>query len=136
MDTGPLLAMLDKSDRWHLVCSATLRQLRLPLLTSEAVLTELLHLVGPARSDVNAAWRLIHSGALLLAEIQHHELQEIQSLMVRYSDCPMDFADATLVYLAKRESISTVFTTDQGHFAAYRIAGKRPFTILPIDRPR
>jgi hypothetical protein len=55
--------------------------------------------------------------------------------MNRYSDLPMDFADATLVHLASRESISTIFTVDQNDFAAYRIAGNRRFTILPAERP-
>jgi len=136
IDTGPILAMLDESDRWNRTCLATFRQLHFPLLTSEATLTELLHLVGPSRLQMNAAWQFIRSGAIVMANIEHHELPQIQALMVRYSDCPMDFADATLVYLAKRESISTIFTVDQDHFAAYRIDTKRQFKILPLERPR
>src|SRR6266851_2146287 len=46
IDTGAILALLDKSDRWHQPCVTAFAQLRLPLLTSEAVLTELFHLVG------------------------------------------------------------------------------------------
>jgi hypothetical protein len=56
--------------------------------------------------------------------------------MSRYADHPMDFADATLVYLAARESIPTVFTVDQADFSTYRVAGRRRFRILPIDQPR
>ena len=44
-------------------------------------------------------------GRLKLAEIQDSELPDIHALMSRYWDRPMDFADATLVYLAKRESL-------------------------------
>jgi predicted nucleic acid-binding protein len=51
--------------------------------------------------------------------------------MSRYWDHPMDFADATLVYLAKRESLSVVFTVDYADFATYRIEGKRKFRVLP-----
>lgn len=47
----------------------------------------------------------------------------------------MDFADATLVYLAKRESLSTILTVDQADFNTYRIDGKRRFRVLPVDRP-
>jgi predicted nucleic acid-binding protein len=47
----------------------------------------------------------------------------------------MDFADATLVYRAKRESISEILTVDHADFATYRIEGKRQFRVLPIDRP-
>jgi predicted nucleic acid-binding protein len=41
IDTGAILALLDRSDRWHDGCVDAFRQLRLPLLTSEAVLTSL-----------------------------------------------------------------------------------------------
>jgi predicted nucleic acid-binding protein len=53
----------------------------------------------------------------------------------RYWDRPMDFAGATLVHLAKRESISTVFTVDRAGFETYRIDGRRRFRVLPAGRP-
>lgn len=43
----------------------------------------------------------------------------------------MDFADATLVHLAKREGLTTVFTIDHNDFETYRIEGRRPFQIVP-----
>jgi predicted nucleic acid-binding protein len=54
--------------------------------------------------------------------------------MSRYSDRPMDFADATLVYLAHRESLSTVFTVDHADFETYRIESRRRFRIMPAAR--
>jgi predicted nucleic acid-binding protein len=45
----------------------------------------------------------------------------------------MDFADATLVHLAARESIETILTVDQT--AVYRITGKRRFRVHPLERP-
>ena len=131
IDTGAILALLDRTDRWHGVCVDTFQQLRLPLLTSEAVLTELFHLVGDSRREMETAWKFIRTGAILLAVIENSELPEIQTLMSRYWDRPMDFADATLVYLAKRERLSTVFTVDHGDFNTYRIEGNRKFRIVP-----
>ena len=55
--------------------------------------------------------------------------------MSRYADRPMDFADATLVHLAARESIETILTVDQTDFSVYRITGKRRFRVLPLQRP-
>jgi uncharacterized protein len=135
IDTGAILALLDRSDRWHAVCVAAFRQLRLPLLTSEAVLTELFHLVGDARAEMEAAWKFARSGALLVGAIEDGELGNVRALMSRYWDRPMDFADATLVYLAKRESLSVILTVDHADFATYRIEGKRQFRVLPIARP-
>ena len=135
VDTGAILALLDRTDRWHKLCVDAFRELRLPLLTSGAVLAELFHLLGGSRHEMETAWRFIRSGALKLAPIEDPELLEIQTLMSRYWDRPMDFADATLVYLARRERISTVFTVDHADFSTYRIEGRKRFRILPSTRP-
>ena len=135
IDTGAILALLDRNDRWHRLCADAFRQLRLPLLTSEAVLTELFHLVGDERTEMEATWKFVRSGALVLATIEDSELPQLHALMSRYWDRPMDFADATLVHLAKRESLSVILTVDHADFATYRIEGKRQFRILPATRP-
>jgi predicted nucleic acid-binding protein len=135
IDTGAMLALLDKTDQWHGMCVSAFQQLRLPLMTSEAVLTELFHLVGEGRHYVEAAWTLVGSGAIVLGTIENSELGELHALMSRYSDRPMDFADATLVHLAARERLSTVFTVDQADFETYRIEGRRRFRIVPTVRP-
>jgi hypothetical protein len=41
IDTGALLALLDRGDRWHRPCVDALSGLPLPLATSAAVLAEL-----------------------------------------------------------------------------------------------
>ena len=135
IDTGAILALLDRTDRWHDTCVDAFHQLRLPLLTSQAVLTELFHLVGDARTEMEAAWQFVRSGAVVLGTIEDAELQSVHGLMSRYWDRPMDFADATLVYLAKRESLSAILTVDHADFATYRIEGKRQFRILPVKQP-
>ena len=135
IDTGAILALLDRSDRWHAVCADAFHQLRLPLVTSEAVLTELFHLVGDNRVEMEAAWKFVRAGAIVLAPIEDSELRSVHALMSRYWDRPMDFADATLVYLAKRESLPTILTVDHADFETYRIEARRRFRVLPGKRP-
>jgi uncharacterized protein len=55
--------------------------------------------------------------------------------MNRYADCPMDFADATLVVLAEDLGTNVVLTTDQRDFSIYRIAGRKQFKISIVARP-
>ena len=55
-DTGAIVASLNRQDRWHDDCVEALSGLRVPLLTSHAVLTELFHFVGERTHDVQAAW--------------------------------------------------------------------------------
>jgi predicted nucleic acid-binding protein len=135
VDTGAILALLDRNDRWHRMCVETFEQLRLPLVTSEAVLTELFHLVGDRSHEMESAWRLVRSGAIVLGPIDNSELADLHALMSRYADRPMDFADATLVHLARRERLSTVFTVDHSDFETYRIEGRRRFRVVPSSRP-
>ena len=131
IDTGALLALLDRDDRWHLACVEAFGTLRLPLVTSAAVLTELFHLIGDSSHEVEAAWKLVRSGMLTVASISDADLPALYALMIRYLDRPMDFADATLVHLAHRESLTTIFTVDHNDFETYRIHGRRTFRVVP-----
>jgi hypothetical protein len=135
VDIGAIIALLDETDRWHQACAATLGQLPLPLLTSEAVLTETFHLIKRIRKEADVFWDQIRLGTIRLAKIEHSEMPHLERLMDRYRDRPMDFADATLVYLAERETIEIVFTVDQADFATYRIGRRRRFHVLPIEHP-
>jgi predicted nucleic acid-binding protein len=51
--------------------------------------------------------------------------------MQRYGPSPWSFADATLVHVAERESISTILIVDHSDFATYRIGRSAKFRILP-----
>ena len=134
IDTGAILALLDRDDRWHRTCVNTFASLRLPLLTSAAVLAELFHLVGDHRRGVATAWKFLRSGAVTVASIDDTDLATLDALMARYHDRPMDFADATLVHLARRESLCTIFTIDHDDFETYRIEGRRRFRVVPDRR--
>jgi predicted nucleic acid-binding protein len=128
---GFLLALLDRDDRWHAPCVAAFGAARLPLATSAAVLAELFHLLGDEPRDVTAGWRLIRSGAVTLLPVDDADTAGLDELMAKYGDVPMDFADATLVHLARRESLTTILTIDNDDFETYRIEGRRRFRILP-----
>ena len=130
-DTGALLAYLDRADRWHERCQVAFAQLRLPVATSTAVLTELFRLVADSPRETDIAWGFVRSGALTVLPISDRDVPDLEALMRKYRDCPMDFADATLVHLAQRESLSTVFTIDHNDFETYRIGGRKRFRILP-----
>ena len=131
IDTGAILALLDRDDRWHARCAEAFAELRLPLATSAAILAELFHLLGDEPRDVAAAWGLLRSGAITVLSIDDGDLADLEGLMKRYADRPMDFADATLVHLARRERLNIVFTVDHNDFDTYRIDGRRRFRIVP-----
>ncbi|MGH7963334.1 MAG: type II toxin-antitoxin system VapC family toxin [Candidatus Binatia bacterium] len=131
IDTGAILALLDRDDRWHSACVEAFPLFHLPLATSAAVLTELFHLVGDNRREIDAAWSFLRSGAVTVLSIDDADMPILDLLMKKYHDRPMDFADATLVHLARRESLHTIFTVDFDDFETYRINGRRRFRIFP-----
>jgi uncharacterized protein len=128
IDTGAILALLDRGDEWHDRSVRAFEEIPLPLATTAAVLAELFHLLRPRERA--AAWRLLRTGAILTLPIDDEDLPDIEKLMKKYGDRPMDFADATLVRLARREQLVTVLTVD-GDFHVYRIDGRKRFLVRP-----
>jgi hypothetical protein len=55
------------------------------------------------------------------------------TLMHQYADCPMDFADASLVVVAETQEIRQILTLDS-HFYAYRINGEPSSEVRPNNR--
>ena len=133
-DTGAMLALLDADDKWHSQCSAAFEALHKPLGTTVAVLTELFHLARRSRTEAQTVWRLVRSDAVCVLPIVDEDLLALDTLMTKYADRPMDFADATLVHLAERESTNVIFTIDHNDFETYRVHG-RPFEITPPRTP-
>lgn len=131
IDTGAILALLDADDSWHERCVDTFSSLDLPLATTAAVLAELFYLLGTHLSDLNNAWKLLRSEAIHVLPITDADSADLERLMKQYADRPMDFADATLVHLAERESLSVICTIDHNDFETYRIRGKSKFSVFP-----
>jgi uncharacterized protein len=131
IDTGAIIAIAEFDDAWHSACLEALRSVHIPLLTTEAVLTEVFHLVGRTYHDKEKSWRFVNSGALTVRPMTDSDLPVLHGLMTQYKDRPMDFADATLVHLATREATSLIMTVDFDDFETYRIGGKKHLTILP-----
>ena len=130
IDTGAILALLDRGDIWHVPCSRALAGCALPLFTTAAALAEVFHFLVGDVGRVTQGWRFARSGAIAVLPIGDEDLPHLERLMLKYADRPMDFADATLVRLAERESLSSILTTDED-FSVYRIAGRKTFQLLP-----
>jgi predicted nucleic acid-binding protein len=131
IDNGAIIAIIDVSSASHQSCLEALATLKMPLLTSEAVLTELFHLIRSRSLSIENTWRFVRSGALTVSSVNDDDLPAIETLMKKYADYPMDFADATLVHLAARERLSLILTIDYDDFSTYRLPGRKKFTILP-----
>jgi predicted nucleic acid-binding protein len=131
-DTGPIVALLDQSERSHASCARVLARLEQPLVTTWPVLTEAMYLISrvfgwPGQA---ALWRLVERGTLQLAGLSDEGVARMRVLMEQYRNVPMDFADASLVVVAEERGLDRIFTLDSD-FRIYRLARGRTFTVIP-----
>jgi predicted nucleic acid-binding protein len=131
-DAGPLIALIDAGEADHDRCRKALEQLVRPLVTTWPAFTEAVYLLGQAAGwpGQQALWQMVRRGMLILAELDARLTLRSAELMERYSDHPMDLADATLVALAEARDLRTVFTLDE-RFRTYRLRTRRYLHIVP-----
>ena len=123
IDSGPLIALFDGSDKYHKKVKNFLKNYNGRLLTTWPVLTEVSHLL-----DFNLQVQLdflkwVDLGGLEIYDISQKDLSSIIDMMQNYTNVPMDLADATLMYAAHRENIREIVSIDSD-FDIYR-------TLLP-----
>ncbi|MEE9344697.1 MAG: PIN domain-containing protein [Methylococcales bacterium] len=129
IDSGPLIALFDRNDKYHSASVEFIKNNTSVLVTTLASVTETLHLLDFNRHAQIDFLDWINAGAVILEPITSNDLQSIKQLIIKYSDLPMDFADACLVFLAEKLNITTIATIDRD-FDVYRLKGKRTFTTL------
>ncbi len=129
IDTGPLVAFLNRSDRQHGWTVKALEELQAPFLTCEAVLSEACFLLQKARGGAEAVMELI---ARELIRVPFHfdsEAPAIRRLLARYADVPMSFADACLVRMAEQFPPALLLTLDRD-FKFYRRNGRQTIPLV------
>ncbi len=131
LDTGAFVALVDRSEERHADCVGALEQWSGPIVTTEAVLTETLYLVGSSWEAQRVCLEFFLRGAFLLIPSSMESLKRVASLMQKYRNLPMDFADATLAVLGEELPTDQVFTLDRRGFSVYRLHGRKPFRIIP-----
>ena len=129
IDSGPLIALFDRNDKYHTASIKFIKNNTSVLVTTLASVTETLHSLDFNRNAQIDFLGWINADAVILEPITSDDLQSIKQLIIKYSDLPMDFADACLVFLAEKLNITTIATIDRD-FDVYRLKGKRSFTTL------
>ena len=100
-DTGPLVALFNRSDTPHAWALSRFREFSEPLLSAEPVLTDALHLLRSVPGGVEQLLTLWQRGLVVSALAAEVEKPALLVLMRRYADVPVSMADACLVRLAE-----------------------------------
>ena len=132
IDSGPLIALFDKDDKYHHKALEFIKNLTGEVITNYAIITEVSHLLDfSTRAQVDFL-RWVFEGGLSIADIITEDLSRIIELTEKYPDLPMDFADASLVVLCERMKIRDIASIDKD-FGIYRTRDKTAFRNLFLN---
>jgi len=123
IDSGPLIALFDKDDRYHIKVLNFIKNKKLKFVTTLAVLTEVSHMLDFSVIVQVSFFEWVMNEGVILFEINQRDISKIVELTKKYSDRPMDFADATLVIAAEKTGIKKIISIDSD-FDIYRLPGK------------
>ena len=132
VDTGAVVALINRDDRYHHSAVHWFQQFRGQLLTTEAVITETAYVL--AASPIHQQAALVWFGRACSAELLRVEPvgdhAALARIIAKYASLPCDYADATLIALAERTGVTAIATIDQRDFSIYRVRGRKCFRIL------
>jgi predicted nucleic acid-binding protein len=133
VDTGAIVGLLRPTDRHHSRTKAFFAALRPAdvLLTTWPVITECAFVLR-RREALFWEW-LLHS-KLQLADFGLDDVPEMRAWREDYDDREVEFADASLVWLAGRRGTTLIATTDFDDFETYRLPNGKPFKLM-IAKP-
>jgi predicted nucleic acid-binding protein len=129
LDTGPLVAFIDREDACHLWASEQLRSLEPPFLTCEAVISESLFLLRRAHNGVPTLMNMLQEDLIRLAFDLDEHLAPVAHLIAKYQEVPMSLANACLVRMSELHSTARVFTLD-ADFRLYRRNGRQTIPLI------
>jgi uncharacterized protein len=124
VDTGPLVALLNRHDKFHGWVMAQLADIRPPMITCEAVLAEATYLTSQIKGAREALIEMVGENFLQIGLQVQDQHAALLAMVKRYVNVPMSLADACVVRLAELHPKSPVFTLDSD-FNIYRKNGRQ-----------
>lgn len=128
-DSGYFVGLFNTKDHHHLRCKAFFANFTGQTVTTWAVFTEVCALLTHSKHKAFFAWaaKAQSLGYLRIESPPPDAVAALWSLMDKYDDLPMDFCDASLVFLATHLKIHRIATIDVRDFSVYRLPGNKRF---------
>lgn len=129
LDTGVVVALLDRSERYHDPCVEAIDSLAAPLVTCEAVIAEACYLLRGLTGAAEAVLENVAAGAFQIPFLLSRSAAAVQHILHKYRDRQVDVADACLIHLAGELGTGDILTLDRD-FQIYRWRGNKMFRLL------
>lgn len=131
LDTGPLIAAIDRTDKHHARCAALLESTTGSLLVPTTVVVEVCWLLED-RPDIESAFLAsVAAGEFEHVTITTVDLARMGELVSTYADMPLGGVDASVIAIAERLKLTDVATLDRRHFTVVRPTHTATLTLLP-----
>ena len=128
VDAGPLIALLNPVDKHHRAVKSYWRRFNGRLLSTWPVLAEVCHFL-PEQMQV-AFLRWADGGGISVVEMHESALAMLADWKEKYSDLPMNLADASLIWVAQQTGVLDILTIDRKDFSVYRMAGGKSLNLV------
>ena len=128
VDTGVLVAYLNRRDNLHEWACRELDRVSPPLLTCEAVVAESCYLLQGSGGD-EAILKMIEDGYLEIPFRLSEHAKEVCQTLSKYKKNKVSFADASLVRMLELIKGGIILTTDSD-FEVYRIHRNRRISVI------
>jgi uncharacterized protein len=134
VDTGPIVALLNRRDRHHAWIREVLDTVEPPIFTCEPVVSEACFLLGRIAGGQDAVLELLAHDVLKLDFRMLSEIDALRALMRKFASVPMSLVDACLVRMTELDAQGVVVTLDSD-FRVYRRNRRQVIpTIMPGTR--
>lgn len=130
LDTGVIVALLDRSEQLHKACAAAVQEIEVPLITCEAVIAESCYLLRKLAGASEAVVENVAAGIFQVPFQLSQEAAAVKQILRKYRDRRIDLADACLIHLADEFGTGDILTLD-GDFGVYRWGRNKTFRVLP-----
>ena len=131
VDTGPLVAFLNRRDKFHNWALAQWDQIKPPMLTCEAVISEACFLLAQTGTGIDSVMQMIQRKITTVSFHLDGHIQPVKKLLLKYRSVPISLADACLIRMSELYPDSRIFTLDSD-FNLYRKDRRR---IIPTIMP-
>jgi predicted nucleic acid-binding protein len=129
LDTGPLVAILDKRDQHHLWAQASLSEISGEMVTCESVLSEAIYLTKDFTRAIEAIWGMIDNHILSIESSFSEHSDTIFRRLIKYWDVHTSLADIHLLSLYDDKENAIIFTIDSD-FLIYRDSKGKPLHLI------
>jgi predicted nucleic acid-binding protein len=123
IDSGPLIALFHSGDNHHKRVCDFLAKKKYLFISTLAVFTEVSYFLSANIKALRDFFDWVMHKGVIISDINQHDIPRLVEFTEKYSDLPMDFADATLVITAEKTGIRQIISLDSD-FEIYRLPGR------------